>query len=86
MATQIRVDFQSDGFQALLNDDSVKALLRDQAERIASAAGPGFEVQEAQGKYGNSPRPIVFVRARTTEAKRAQAEDGALERALYAGG
>ena len=86
MSTRVRIEFQSPGFQQLLNDQATKAVVRVEAERIASAAGDGFEVEETALNFGGSPRPGYVVVAATREARQAQAEDAALERAIYSGG
>lgn len=82
MATQkIRIELNRDGVVALLQSAEVAADLAARGERIASAAGDGFEVKAST----NRDRAVVFVSTETTEARRAEAEDRALTRAIDAG-
>lgn len=83
MATKIRIEFDDAGYQALLNSPEVKKLLQQKAEKIAAAAGDGFEVDEFQANFGGSPRPAFTVSTGTHEARKAQAEDSVLETAVY---
>lgn len=85
MATKIRIEFDNEGFQKLLNLPEVKKLVERTGERIANAAGEGFEAESFTASFGGSPRPAVTVRTETHAARKAQAEDNALETALYAG-
>lgn len=85
MSKKLRIEFDSEGFQALLNSPEVKKLLQTKAEAIAAEAGPGFEVEEFQASFGRSPRPAVTVSSATTEARKAQAERSVLEKAIYSG-
>ncbi|QPE04130.1 hypothetical protein IT882_13110 [Microbacterium schleiferi] len=82
MAKQsVRVKINSAGVVALLTDAKVSADLEQRGQRIAAAAGEGFEVDVTR----NSDRAVAFVRAATTEARLAEAEDRALTRAVDAG-
>lgn len=84
MATGIRFKFNHDEFQRVLNEPAVAARLRRMADAVAARAGDGFEVEEYKANYGGSPRPMVVVRAATYEARRAEAADKVLTRALDA--
>jgi hypothetical protein len=84
MAKKLRIEFHSEGFQAVLNSEGVRTKLKQMAENVASAAGDGFEVTEKELDYGGSPRPGMIVSAETYEAKKAEATDKALTRAISA--
>lgn len=85
MAKRVRIELDHDGFTELLNSAEVKADLRTRAERIVAAAGAGVEYKEMQFTYGGSPRAGILIRTETDEAKRAEAEDKTLTRALESG-
>lgn len=85
MAMQVRIDFQSDGFRELMNQPAVRQLITEGAEKIAAAAGDGFDVQSYRADFGGSPRPMSVVRANSWEARRAEAENQALTRAVRGG-
>lgn len=77
-----RVEMNSEGAKALLNDPGVAADLLRRGGAVASAAGPGFvAIQQTQ----RSGRAAVVVVAQTAAAKRAQARDRVLNTALDAG-
>lgn len=65
----------------LLKDPKVEADLLGRAEKIAAAAGPGFKASSMVGK--NRARASVV--AATHGARRREAKDGALSKALGAG-
>lgn len=69
------------GFKALLTSPEVQADLDRRAAAIAAAAGPGNAVQSRPS--GNRGRATVYTES--VEAKRAEAEDRALTRAIDAG-
>lgn len=81
MAKRPKVKVLRKGSVAILKSDSVRADLQRRASAIAAAAGPGFV---ATVKYGRD-RNLANVHAETDEARRAEAEDRALTRALDAG-
>ncbi|SDQ04760.1 hypothetical protein [Leucobacter chromiiresistens] len=81
MATGVRIKLNKKGIIRLLQSQQVADHLKERGERIADAAGPGFEATPQL----NKDRAVVFVRAETTEARRAQAADNALQRAIDAG-
>lgn len=85
MTTKIRIELNHEGIQELLLSDEVAAACKDAADGIASRAGDGFEVTERQirtgSKYGGQ-RVGYGVAATTYEAMKAEAEDGALSKAV----
>ena len=85
MAKKVRIELDHEGFQALLNSAPVKAVIKSGADRIAKAAGDGFEVAETTLNFNGSPRPGMVVYSDTLEARKAEAEDKALSTAVNAG-
>lgn len=81
MVGKVIVKMNSRGAAALLKGAEVQADLKERADRIAAAAGPGFE---AEVKVGRT-RAMASVTATTADAQRAEANDRALTRALDAG-
>lgn len=78
----VRVELNIAGFEELRTSAVVVADLRRRAEAIAAAAGEGFEVDDSpQG----ARRGRVRVWAATEGARRAEAEDAVLTRAIDAG-
>lgn len=82
MAVQgFRLKLHKDGIVALLQSEEVKQDLAARGSRIAEAAGDGVEAELTK----NRDRAVVFVRTETNEARKAEAEDRALTRAIDAG-
>lgn len=81
MAEKIRIDINSAGIQELLKSGPVQALLSAKAQRIAAAAGPGMEASSRVGKTRARASVITTTRA----ARKAEAEDRALTKAIDAG-
>lgn len=77
----IRVKLNPKGVRAILQSQEVADDLEKRGERIGTAAGPGHDVVVSQ----NRDRKVVFVRAETDEARRADAENHSLLRAIDAG-
>jgi hypothetical protein len=77
----VLVKLNHNGVRQLLQSPGVLAELKRRGERIAAAAGPGFE---AEGFVGRN-RARVTVRTATVEAMVAQAEDDVLTKAIPAG-
>lgn len=69
------------GIRQLLRSAEMQAELKRRAERIATAAGPGHEVQVVQGRN----RARATVRTTTTEAVIAQEQHQNLTHAIGAG-
>lgn len=76
-----RVVLRSAGFRALLLGPEVQGDLHRRGEAIAAAAGPGHVVRDQPS--ANRARVAVFTQTNT--AKRAEAEDRNLTRAMDAG-
>ncbi len=84
----VRIKLNSDGIRALLSSEPVQADLRKRVDAIQAAAGgePDFDATvEVVGGSTKLGRAMGYVTTVTNEARRAEAEDGALMRALDAG-
>jgi hypothetical protein len=80
---KVRWKWHMAGYREIRSAPKTQAEVRGRAERIASAAGPGMEVDSQI--TGGRGRARASVRTATTEARRAEANDRALTRALDAG-
>lgn len=69
------------GFRALRLEPGVKQDLWNRGKRIAEAAGDGFEAHESPSKN----RARVTVGTRSHKARRKQAKENVLQRALTSG-
>lgn len=76
MSVKVKLNRSAVGSLLKLTDD-----LRARAERIASAAGPGMEVEVTVG----ATRARAVIVTATTEARIAEATDRVLTRSLDAG-
>lgn len=76
-----KIKVNSAEVRRLLKSPEVQAELASRAGRVATAAGPGFEVKPSVGRN----RARVAVVAATKAAQRAEAKNGALSKALDAG-
>lgn len=81
MASKIRIVVSEEGIRAVLKSGAVQADLQSRAARIAAAAGPGMQASSFMGKT----RARASVITATAKARRAEARDRALTRALDAG-
>lgn len=77
----IRIKLNQKGIIAMLSSSEVSAELTRRGERMANAAGDGVEVTTTR----NRDRAAVFVRTETFEAKRDEATNRTLTRAIDAG-
>ena len=68
------------GVRQLLRSRDVERVLEDRAREIARAAGPSMAYETTQGR----DRALAMVWTGTTEARRAEAKDKALSRAIDA--
>lgn len=83
MTLAFRLEMNMAGFKAVRTDPNVLANLQARASRIASAAGVGFATDsEITGGRGRA-RAVVYTG--TFEAKKAEAVDQSLTRAIDAG-
>lgn len=82
MATSVRFEWLDEGFQQIIDSPEVAALVTESAERIAAAAGEGFEVKPARTSKLKYNRDIALVVADTYAAKVAEATDKVLSKAV----
>ncbi|MBW3077691.1 hypothetical protein [Bifidobacterium simiiventris] len=85
MATKVRMQFNSAGFRQILNSQPVANLIGQQAQRIKTAAGDGFEVDGPRPMNYGGGRMGAFVTAVTHQARTAEARDKTLTRAVGGG-
>lgn len=78
---KVRVVLNRGAVRELLRSQEVLADLTRRGKRIAAAAGDGMEVDSAVG----AKRARVSVRTATSEARKAEADQRALTRALDSG-
>lgn len=76
-----RIVWNMAGFAAIRTSGEAMGLLNQHAQRIAAAAGEGFEAKPAQATGGRI-RGRAAVVTTTYEAMRRQAKDHVLERSL----
>lgn len=88
MATQIRLEFISEGFKGILESDGTRELVQSTADDICSRAnanntrgGEGFATNVIQGNYGGG-RWIGFVKTTDKKSMIAESEDKALTGAI----
>ncbi len=88
MARKALVKLDPKGMGAFLRGSEVRRMVRSSGDRVASAAGPGFEadtwVSSDAGRRGQ-PRAVSGVRATTWGAAHRNARDNVLLRARDAG-
>ena len=93
MATKVRVKLDENGVGQFLAGAEVRGMVRSSGERIAAAAGPGFEadtwISPTRGTsrlgYSNPPRAVSGVAPETWGARHRQSRDNVLLRARDAG-
>jgi hypothetical protein len=78
----MRVKLIDSAMRQMLNSPAMLSELQSRARRIASAAGEGFEADPAQK---GRKRGRVVVAPKTFEARKREARDGVLMRAIDAG-
>lgn len=81
MPTKVRIELDHAGIQELLLSDEISAECEKAAQAIASRAGSGFEVVGPQS-LSRAKRVGWGVNAETEEARKAEAEYGALSKAV----
>ena len=79
--TQVRIEVLSDGIAALMQSAEITAEVDAAAARIQQAAGPLFEVKDAQAV---GDRPMALVVPIDTEGREAEARDKTLSKAVTA--
>lgn len=82
MPTKVTIELNHDGIRELLMSAPIAAECEKAAQAIASRAGDGFEVVGPQSLGYGGGRAGYGVAATTYEARKAEAEDGALSKAV----
>ena len=93
MAKKVSVKLDENGVGQFLAGAEVRGMVRSSGDRIAAAAGRGFEadtwISPTRGTsrkgYSNPPRVVSGVTAETWSARRRQSRDNVLQRARDAG-
>lgn len=80
--TKIELEFIDKGFQQILSSSEVHSVVMGAANTIAARAGEGFEAGSYKTSGLRYDRPAAYVRADTYEARKAEAEDKSLSRAV----
>lgn len=80
MPVRVVIELDHDGIRALLNEPGVAAACREQAERIAAAAGDGFHVTREYHPSG--ARSMFRVYGDSDEARFAEADEKTLSKAV----
>lgn len=88
MAKRVRFKFDSGGMGKFMRGSEMQSMVRASGDRVASAAGRGFEadtwISPEPGRSGQ-PRAVSGVKAETWSARRRQSRDNVLQRARDAG-
>ena len=82
MATKVKIELNHDGIRQLLLSAPIAAECARAAENIAARAGDGFVVLPMREMGFGGGRVGYAVKADTDEAKKAEAEDKALSKAV----
>ena len=82
MATKIKLEFIDKGFQEIINSPGVAALTQSAAQSIAARAGDGFEWSTYKTRGLRYDRTAAVVKAANYKARRAEATDKALSKAV----
>lgn len=83
--SNVKVTLHYAGFAQLRNDKNLLKMLSAEGEAIAARAGEGFGASEPVVNLSGKGRAKVFVNARTAQAKRGEAKDRRLSRAVGGG-
>jgi len=82
MSGKVRIELDHDGIRQLLESQAVGNVCQAQAERIAERAGDGFGTDRLWHANFGGGRIASSVVALTTDAKRAEADDKVLAKAV----
>lgn len=81
MSRKSKIKLHSKGFHELLTSDEAKRDVLGRAQKVATAAGDGFEAHQSPSK--NRARAVVVTVSH--KARRKQSKDNVLQRALNSG-
>jgi hypothetical protein len=84
VGSKVRIELDHDGIRELLQSAAIGGEVQKAAQRIASEAGEGFEVTTAQSLSFGGGRVGYGVKAATYEARKTEAEDKVLSKAVSA--
>ena len=82
MPTTVRIEWRDEGFQRIISDPKVRAIVKAETDRIAATAGEGFGASESFTSGLRYDRAVGIVSTETDEARVAQAVDKALSKAV----
>ena len=82
MPTKIRIELNHDGIRQLLMSEPIAVECEKAARNIAQRAGDGFEVSEIWTPRFGGGRVGYSVKTATDGARRAEAEDKVLSKAV----
>lgn len=82
MAAKVRIELNHDGIRELLSSAPIAAECEKAAERIASKAGAGFVVTSQKKADFGGGRTSYGVATATQAARRAEAEEKRLSKAV----
>lgn len=88
MSARVRMEFNRSEFVKLLFSDGVRKATEDLAEQVEQKAGGNegdYAVKTRRATYGGSPRIMSQVFTDSDQARKSQAEDETLTKALYGG-
>lgn len=83
MSKRVKIEYNTAGFKQVLLNGKTHALVVAETGKVEAAAGDGFKGHVAMGGFGGG-RWIGYVWADTYKARREQAENLTLEKALNA--
>lgn len=84
MATKIRIELNSDGIRQLLTSQPIANECEKAAQKVAAAAGEGFEVLPLRQMNFGGGRVGYAVHAESYAAKVAESEEKTLSKAVNA--
>lgn len=82
MAMSIRFEWLDEGFAQIIDSPEVNSIVTQATRRIADVAGDGFNAKPARTSRLKHNRDIGIVAADTYAAKRAEATDKVLSKAV----
>ena len=81
MATKVKIRWNNKGFKDILNGSELQQEMWRTAQHVKQEAGDGFEIESWQSNMKGG-RPAISVKAKTEKAKKAEAKDKSLTKAV----
>lgn len=81
MGTKVKIRWNNSGFKEILNGSELQQEMWRTAQHVKQEAGEGFEINAWHSDMKGG-RPAVSVKAMSNEAKKAEAKDKALTKAV----